>query len=138
MRLQTDCGEEPADGGKTMPGIETLADLETWCKVWSSQETQTARPLLLFKRSPTCPISLQAEESFRAFAAALPQRAPLRICCVDVIAARAVSQRIAADTGVEHESPQALLIGPRQKVLWHASHYDVTAESLAEALAERG
>jgi bacillithiol system protein YtxJ len=121
-----------------MPGIETLEDLESWGKVWSYQQGKQARPLLLLKRSPTCPISLQAEESFRAFVAALPQRAPMRICCVDVIAARAVSQRIAADTGVEHESPQALLIGPGQKVLWHASHYDVNAESLAKALAEKG
>ncbi len=49
---------------------------------------------------------------------------------VDVIRQRPLSREIAAHLGIGHESPQVILIRDGA-VGWHASHYDVTAETLA-------
>jgi bacillithiol system protein YtxJ len=114
--------------------VQPLDSLPAWEGLWAAQAAADAPPALIFKRSPTCPISLGAEEAFDRFAASLPTDTPLRLYRVDVIAARPVSQRIAADTGVKHESPQALLLGPGRKVLWHASHRAVDEQALEKAV----
>ncbi len=72
---------------------------------------------------------------FEGFVADLPEVEILR---VDVIDRREVSRKIAEDTGVKHESPQALLLGPGQEVLWHASHATIHGRSLAEAAKRAG
>jgi bacillithiol system protein YtxJ len=54
---------------------------------------------------------------------------------VDVIRQRPLSREIAAHLGIQHESPQAILIRGGA-VGWHASHYEVTAEALAAQVHE--
>jgi bacillithiol system protein YtxJ len=117
-----------------MAEIETLNNIQDWTTLWDAQKTEHAGALLVFKRSPVCPTSHFVESQFTRFVAQLPQSKDLKIVSVDVIAARPVSQRIAADTGIRHESPQALLIGPGQHVIWHASHGEVDEQSLSKAL----
>jgi bacillithiol system protein YtxJ len=58
---------------------------------------------------------------------------------VRVIEERPVSLRLAALTGVPHQSPQALLVRDG-RALWHDSHRGITAEALAGAVrqARRG
>jgi bacillithiol system protein YtxJ len=85
--------------------------------------------VMLFKHSPICPISANALEEWRRFTAAHPE-APTVF--VDVIAERAVARGIAAESGVPHQSPQAILFRGG-KAVWNASHHAITAESLAEA-----
>jgi len=85
--------------------------------------------VMLFKHSPICPISARALEEWRRFTAEHPQ-APTVF--VDVIADRAVARGIAAECGVPHQSPQAILFR-NGKPAWNASHDDITAESLAAA-----
>jgi bacillithiol system protein YtxJ len=118
-----------------MAAIEQLANLERWDELWTLSAQPGAPHLLVFKRSPTCPISFAAEAEFNRFAAPLNAQTAL-IISVDVIGARPVSQRIAADTGTRHESPQALLIGPGRQILWTASHGDITQATLKAALAK--
>ena len=52
---------------------------------------------------------------------------------IDVIGQRPLSREIAVRLGVQHESPQTILIRGGA-VRWHASHYEVTAEALAAQL----
>ena len=85
--------------------------------------------LLLFKHSPTCPVSAQAFYEYRAFHEEHPDVPTLWL---DVGEERPVSQAIAESTGVTHESPQALWIEDGA-VTWHASHGAITRASLAEA-----
>lgn len=92
--------------------------------------TQQAR-LLLFKHSPTCPISAAALAEFEAWRAAAGDP-PTAL--VDVVHQRPVSQAIAAECGVRHESPQAILF-VAGRVAWHASHWDITRGALATAWA---
>ena len=117
-----------------MSEIKDLNDMADWEAMWDEQKAEDAGGLLVFKRSPVCPTSFTAEERFRKFVSSLPESKDLRIVSVDVIAARPISRRIAELTGIKHESPQALLISRGQNVRWHASHLDITEDSLAEAL----
>ena len=47
----------------------------------------------------------------------------------------ALGQAVAARTGVRHESPQGLLLVGGEAV-WSASHGDVTAEAVSDALRQ--
>jgi bacillithiol system protein YtxJ len=88
-------------------------------------------PVLIFKHSTQCPISTQAYEEFTDFAKGVPGL----ICgAVLVIENRKLSNAIAERFGIRHESPQALLIKDG-RVLWHASHWSISSDSLSEAVA---
>ena len=55
---------------------------------------------------------------------------------VDVLGQRPLSQRIAADLSIRHESPQVIVL-QAGKPMWHASHYDVTADTLEKQVVVR-
>src|SRR5215467_8237815 len=94
-------------------------------------EQSRTDPVLIFKHSTQCPISTQAYEEFTDFAEGVPHL----ICgAVLVIENRKLSNKIAERFGVRHESPQALLIRDG-RVLWHASHWSISSDSLSEAVA---
>jgi bacillithiol system protein YtxJ len=87
-------------------------------------------PVLIFKHSTQCPISGQVYQEFAEFAAG----AGGAVCgAVLVIENRELSDAIAKRFGVRHESPQALLIKDG-RVVWHASHWSITTDSLGDAL----
>jgi bacillithiol system protein YtxJ len=86
--------------------------------------------VMLFKHSPICPISATALGEWQRFVAAHPD---VPTAFVDVIADRAVARGLATESGVPHQSPQAILFR-KGRPAWHASHGDITAESLAAAL----
>ena len=63
----------------------------------------------------------------------LRQQPNLTAFTVDVRAQRPLSQQIAARSGVEHESPQIIVLR-RGVPIWSVSHYDITAEALVRHL----
>lgn len=85
--------------------------------------------LLLFKHSPTCPVSAQAFFEYRSFCDENPDVATMWL---DVIEQRPASNAIAEATGVPHESPQALWLRDGA-VAWHASHGAITRAELTLA-----
>jgi bacillithiol system protein YtxJ len=89
--------------------------------------------VLLFKHSPTCPISADARAAYDAFCADLPDAPTL---FVDVVADRPVARGIAERCGVRHESPQAILF-ELGKPVWHAAHDAITLGALHAAFAPR-
>ena len=118
-----------------MAKIKPISTVSEWQALWEAQQAAPAGALLVFKRSPICPTSHFVEGVFTQFIAGLPDSADLTVVSVDVIGARSVSQRVAADTGIRHESPQVLLIGAGQKILWHDSHGGIDEEALRTHLA---
>ncbi len=84
---------------------------------------------LLFKHSTRCPISAAAHEEWVEWQRVHPD-APT--AWIDVIEQREVVRNFAAQCRVRHESPQALWFVAGQ-VVWHASHGDITVESLQAA-----
>lgn len=89
--------------------------------------------VLLFKHSPTCPVSAAAREEYDAFRAELPD---VPTGFVDVIADRPVARGLAELCGVRHQSPQAILFEAGRAV-WHASHDAITLGALHAAWAPR-
>lgn len=88
---------------------------------------------LLFKHSVTCPISGAAHQGLMRHLREAPD-AGVDYWLITVQTARPLSQSVAERTSVRHESPQALLVWQGQ-VVWHASHWSITADSLAQAIA---
>src|SRR5215212_9669199 len=84
-------------------------------------------PVVLFKHSTTCPIS----------AAAYKQMAEVEreVSLIVVQRAREVSSEIASRTGIRHESPQTIVLRNGEAV-WNASHFDITAGAVKEAVRE--
>ena len=88
-------------------------------------------PVVLFKHSTTCPISARAHHQM----AKLPEGVAGKVSLVVVQGARELSRRVAEQTGVRHESPQAIILRNGQAV-WSASHFDITAEAVEQAVRE--
>lgn len=95
-----------------------------------------ADTFLLFKHSFRCPISARAFDEYRAFCAGLSDGERIATGWIDVVAQRPWSLDVARRSGVEHESPQALLL-ERGRVVWHAAHGSITRASLAQAIGAR-
>lgn len=57
------------------------------------------------------------------------------VALVEVQRARALSTEIESRLGVIHESPQVIVLSKGQ-VAWNASHFQITAEAVTEAVRE--
>ncbi len=84
----------------------------------------------LFKHSTTCPISAKAYDEFQAFVSDSDTSASV----VYVIEHRIVSNQIADDFDIKHESPQVFLLEDGH-VKWHTSHWKITKNALGEAFS---
>lgn len=96
-------------------------------------ESSGERPVVFFKHSLTCPISSAAVREYERFLEDRPESDDTVYTLIEVQNARDVSNALAERTGVRHESPQALLVRDGE-VAWHASHWQIKVESLAEAV----
>ena len=85
---------------------------------------------LLFKHSPTCPISAAAFAEYERWSTS---HAGVPSGWIEVVRERPLARSVAERTGVRHESPQALLL-IHGEVRWHASHGAITEASLGAAL----
>ncbi|WP_026671650.1 bacillithiol system redox-active protein YtxJ [Alkalihalobacterium bogoriense] len=83
---------------------------------------------ILFKNSTTCPISEAAFEEFNAFATA---NDTLPLYYLNVQEARPLSNAVAEQYGVKHESPQALLFKGNE-IVWNQSHWKITLSVLEQ------
>jgi bacillithiol system protein YtxJ len=108
-----------------MQFLESAADLD------AAIQRSHDHPIVIFKHSATCGTSVLAHEEIEAFVAGAPWA---EVFVVSVTAGRQLSNEIAARFKVRHESPQALVIR-NGAVSWHASHFRVTADAGAAALA---
>ncbi|WNS41706.1 bacillithiol system redox-active protein YtxJ [Paenibacillus sp. MMS20-IR301] len=86
---------------------------------------------LLFKHSTTCPISAKAHEEFKAYS----QDSATPAAIVHVIEDRPVSNQIAEDFGIKHESPQIFLLEDGE-VRWNTSHWKITRNAIKEAVEQ--
>lgn len=82
--------------------------------------------VVLFKHSPTCPVSWMAHREVMQYRTAQPD-VPLYL--ISVRRRRDVARYIADQTHVRHESPQIIVLR-RGEVMAAASHDDITAETI--------
>lgn len=88
------------------------------------------RPQLVFKHSTTCGISAHIQHQLFQTTSSLRAVADLHI--LDLLAYRSLSNQIASDTGVPHQSPQVILLH-KGKPRYYASHFSVRPDAILEA-----
>lgn len=108
---------------------QEITTSEQWTEAFRQSDS---RPLIVFKHSTTCPVSANAHEEFSKYLQDNP-RGDVNYTLVKVIESRPVSNQIAEDTGVKHESPQIIYIDKQAKV-WTASHWSVTKAHISAVL----
>jgi bacillithiol system protein YtxJ len=113
------------------PDLTRLEDVDELHRLLAESER---RPVLLFKHSYTCGVSLEAlDEIVTHLNERGPGRSAPQYAMVTVQTHRAVSNVISQKLGVRHETPQALLV-KRGRVVWTASHFRVTAAAVEDAI----
>ncbi len=110
-----------ARSSQSLPELATIQDFD------ALQEQELT---VVFKHSPTCPVSLYAHREVSQFCADQPD---VPVYLVSVRRSRDVARHIADRTGVRHESPQILVLR-RGQVVAAASHDDISVESLTSML----
>ena len=108
--------------------IQTLSSQQDWAEFL--QSAQSCQSAVLFKFSPTCSISHNAESRAMLWVDSLSEQTSIVLACIDVIAARAVSRQIADELNVVHQSPQVIRLSPQGQAIWNASHGSISVESL--------
>jgi bacillithiol system protein YtxJ len=105
------------------PWIEltTIEELE------SAIESSTSRAVLLFKHSTRCSISSMAKSRFENNWNSEIENCDLYY--LDLIAHRDISNKIAEITGIEHQSPQAIVL-KNKKVIYEATHSSIDAKEI--------
>jgi len=104
--------------------FETVTDIET-LEGLSARSNEA--PVVIFKHSTTCGISAVA---YREMA-----RVEGVVALVEVQRAPEVSREIEARTGIEHESPQVIILR-NGKAVWHTSHLRIKADAVERAALE--
>jgi bacillithiol system protein YtxJ len=107
-----------------------------WSFITSEQQLDTireesnTRPIVIFKHSTRCSISLMAKMRLER----APSPADTTFYCLDLLKHRAVSNKIAEDFSVYHESPQMLIIR-NGECIYDESRNGISMEDIAAGLS---
>ena len=88
------------------------------------------KTVVIFKHSTRCGISKMVLRNFESEFAPVTEH-KLKLYFLDLLSNREISNEIASRFGVQHESPQLLIIKDG-KVVQHDSHHGIKAETLAQ------
>ncbi|QCR30424.1 bacillithiol system redox-active protein YtxJ [Priestia megaterium] len=106
-----------------------ITTLEEW---YGILEESTKRGQIILKHSTTCPVSSNALKEYEQYLNESPN-GDVDYTLVKVIESRPVSNKIAEDLNVKHESPQVIFVKDKSKY-WTASHWAVTTEHMTAVL----
>lgn len=111
---------------------------EAWTPLASASQLETIRdrskerPVVLFKHSTRCGISMAALRRVNKDVQSLSEHADLFL--LDLLQHRDISNQIAATFGVAHESPQVLVIQNGHAV-YNASHGAIEVPAMLEFMS---
>lgn len=106
----------------SLTSLEQLEQIKTESKI---------APALIFKHSTRCGISSMVKRQFENLFDEEHQQ--IKVFYLDLLNHRDISNAIATDFNVMHQSPQLLVID-NETVVHHASHYDITETDLSRFL----
>ncbi|WP_233269459.1 bacillithiol system redox-active protein YtxJ [Alteribacillus sp. YIM 98480] len=112
-----------------MAALTELTTMEDW---EHTLEKSNEQAVMIIKHSTACPISAEAWEEVQAGVKEINET-EAEFLFVKVIESRPVSQKIADDIAIKHESPQAILI-KNKKAVWNTSHSDITKQAIQNAV----
>ena len=110
--------------------MKSLHKPEVWQKVLDESQE---KPVVLLKHSNTCPVSGAAHKRVKKIENQRSIEESFYILIVQN--APDISELVADDLGVEHESPQLIVIADGEAA-YHASHADIQPEKVVEAIKE--
>ncbi len=111
-----------------MKKIIVINEIKDWEKY--KQENYNGSETIVFKFSPVCSISRAVENIFDRWFTNLPEETNINCIKIDVINSRVVSNKIAGELDVMHQSPQVIWLSQNNKVKWSESHYSITESEL--------
>jgi len=109
-----------------------------WIELTSSEQLKQAiessveNAVILFKHSTRCSISSMAKTRFESNWNT--ELSNVSIYYLDLIAYRNISNEIAELTGIEHQSPQAIVL-KNKEVIYDASHSEISAKAIENLLS---
>ncbi|PIW98720.1 MAG: bacillithiol system redox-active protein YtxJ [Ignavibacteria bacterium CG_4_8_14_3_um_filter_37_9] len=118
-----------------MKELQKLKTLDEYNTFLNNQANHS--DILLLKISSRCTISFVVQKIFELWFKGVDQETKLRCGIVDVVSAREISNQIAKDFSLKHESPQAIWLTKEKTVMWSESHHRITAEALQSCLTSR-
>ncbi len=92
-------------------------------------ERSAVNPQVIFKHSTRCIISKMVLQQFEEQIDSIPANAELLF--LDLLSHRDISDSIATQLNVHHESPQVIVI-KNGKAIFHESHHSIDAAAVAE------
>jgi bacillithiol system protein YtxJ len=98
------------------------------------QESGSLSEIIVFKFSPYCGTSSSCEQLFDRWFSGIDDELNIICAKIDVISARPLSQYIAAEYNIKHESPQVIWFDKMRNIKWHESHYSITVSALTGLL----
>ncbi|MDQ0887812.1 bacillithiol system protein YtxJ [Paenibacillus sp. V4I9] len=106
-----------------------ITTLEEWNEMLAKS---SIRGQVILKYSSTCPVSANALHEYEEYLKSTPNQ-EVDYTLVKVIESRPVSNKIAEDLTVKHESPQMIYIKDKAKY-WATSHWSVTKAHMTAIL----
>lgn len=106
--------------------------LEQTAQLEAIDRESEARPVAIFKHSTSCGISHHVKDGLMQAWDFAPDE--IGVYYLDLLQYRPVSNAVMTHYGVQHQSPQLLLI-KNGKAVYHASHQAVSVPELRKALA---
>lgn len=98
-----------------------ITTIEEWDNILNKS---TEKDQIILKHSTTCPVSTNALDEYNAYLKEQPNK-DIDYTLVKVRESRPVSNKIEADLGIKHESPQIIYIKDKKRY-WSATHWSVT------------
>jgi bacillithiol system protein YtxJ len=89
-------------------------------------------PVLLFKHSTRCSVSIMA---LRKFQSEWKVDLNCRLVFLDLLAYRNISNEIASKTGIMHQSPQVIVMN-KGIVIYDASHNSISAKKIEQLITQ--
>jgi bacillithiol system protein YtxJ len=114
-----------------MTNYQEIISTEALAEVLASSEQQ---PVLIFKHSMTCGLSSRAFGEFERYLQA-PESSQVRNFIIVIQKARRVSDELARSIGIQHESPQAIIVRGGRAV-WADSHLALKSGTLIAAVRQ--
>ena len=111
--------------------------MNNWKQIKSEQEVlkifenSVEKPQIIFKDSLTCGISAFAKERLQNGNSLFIDKADFNY--LDLLSYRSISNFIAAELNVIHQSPQIIVLKNRE-VVYRVSHHSIQAEEIAKWL----
>lgn len=96
-------------------------------------EASANKRVLIFKHSTRCPISARAFAELNSYLDGQPAE-EVDYYLIYVVEDRSVSNEAAQKLGIQHESPQVMLLDNKVPV-WNTSHSSITAASIRQNLS---